>query len=203
MIKERKHMYEVNNRDFIIATLTKKQQANEKLIEKTEAMIYELISVDGSLYSNYLLLKSIKGIGNVNAWMTIAYTENFTSFVNARSYAVYVGVIPFDYSSGTSLRGRKKVSQIANKELKQELNQAAKAAVQWDGEIKAYAERKLKTNHYVCHCLLVCLGCRKIATNDYGLAYSRFSNLPNLIPNLALGMRRLEASKVFLTSFAF
>ena len=131
MIKERKHMYEVNNRDFIIATLTKKQQANEKLIEKTEAMIYELISVDGSLYSNYLLLKSIKGIGNVNAWMTIAYTENFTSFVNARSYAVYVGVIPFDYSSGTSLRGRKKVSQIANKELKQELNQAAKAAVQF------------------------------------------------------------------------
>jgi transposase len=148
MIKERKHMYEVNGRDFIIATLTKKQQANEKLIEKTEAMIYKVIEEDASLYSNYLLLKSIKGIGNVNAWMTIAYTENFTSFASARSYAVYVGVIPFDNSSGTSLRGRKKVSQIAHKELKQELNQAAKAAVQWDHELKAYAQRKLKNKHY-------------------------------------------------------
>jgi transposase len=148
MVKERKHMYQVNSHDFIIATLIKKQQVNEKLIEKTEAMIAKVITEDVSLYANYLLLKSIKGIGNVNAWMTIAYTENFTSFINARSYAVYVGVIPFDYSSGTSLRGRKKVSQIANKELKQELNQAAKAAVQWDREIKTYAERKLKNKHY-------------------------------------------------------
>jgi len=147
-IKERQHMYEVKGKDFIIATLIKKQKINEKLIEKTEAMIADVIAADNSLYTNYMLLKSIKGIGNVNAWMTIAYTENFTSFINARSYAVYVGVIPFDYSSGTSLRGRKKVSHVANKELKQELNQAAKAAIQWDPEIKAYAERKLKNKHY-------------------------------------------------------
>jgi hypothetical protein len=40
------------------------------------------------------------------------------------------------------------VSQIAHKELKQELNQAAKAAVQWDHELKAYAQRKLKNKHY-------------------------------------------------------
>lgn len=107
-IKERKHMYEVKNSDYIIASLIKKQKANESFIEKTEAMIGDVIATDASLYTNYMFLKSIKGIGNVNAWMTIAYTENFTSFINARSYAVYVGVIPFDYSSGTSLRGRKR-----------------------------------------------------------------------------------------------
>ncbi len=80
--------------------------------------------------------------------MTIAFTENFTSFTNPRSYAVYVGVIPFDHSSGTSIRGKKRVSPIANKELKQELNQAAKSAIQWDKEMKDYANKKLLSKHY-------------------------------------------------------
>ena len=80
--------------------------------------------------------------------MTIAYTENFTSFSNPRSYAVYVGVVPFDHSSGTSIHGRKRVSHIANKELKQELNQAARSAMEWDKEMNAYAERKMETKCY-------------------------------------------------------
>ena len=80
--------------------------------------------------------------------MTIAYTENFISFSNPRSYAVYVGVVSFDYSSGTSIRGRKKISHIANKELKQELNQAAKSAMLCDKEMRAYGENKMKTKSY-------------------------------------------------------
>ena len=84
----------------------------------------------------------------VNALMTIAYTENFIGFTNPRSYAVYVGVVPFEYSSGTSIRGRKRVSPIANKELKQELNQAARSAIQWDPELKDYAIRKMTNKCY-------------------------------------------------------
>ena len=124
------------------------ENANLKEIGNTEKLIAELIHNDEALLRNYSLLKSIRGIGNVNAWMTIAFTENFTSFTNPRSYAVYVGVIPFDHSSGTSIKGRKRVSHIANKELKQELNQAAKSAIQWDKEMRAYADKKLLTKHY-------------------------------------------------------
>ena len=80
--------------------------------------------------------------------MTIVYTENFSSFNNPRSYAVYVGVVPFDFSSGTSIKGRKKISHIANKELKQELNQAARSALYWNKEIRSYGERKLKEKCY-------------------------------------------------------
>ncbi|MNT64466.1 Transposase IS116/IS110/IS902 family protein [compost metagenome] len=80
--------------------------------------------------------------------MTLAYTENFNSFTDARKYAVYVGVIPFERSSGTSVKGRPRVSHLAHKELKQELNQAAKTAMVHDPEIIAYAERKLKNKCY-------------------------------------------------------
>jgi transposase len=147
-IQERIHMYELNTKDYFIKTFNKKLKANLKEIEYTEKLILELIHHDEALLRNYLLLKSVKGIGKVNAWMTIAYTENFASFTNPRSYAVYVGVIPFDHSSGTSIKGKKRVCHIANKELKQELNQAAKSAIQWDNELRAYAEKKLINKHY-------------------------------------------------------
>lgn len=147
-IKEREHMQKVNKKDLIIKSLQQKQKINTKIIENIEGEMMRIIKQDELMKMNFTLITSIKGIGKVNALMTIAYTENFTSFSNPRSYAVYVGVVPFDHCSGTSIRGRKKVSHLANKELKQELNQAAKSAIMWDKEMNSYAENKLKTKCY-------------------------------------------------------
>jgi transposase len=147
-IQERNHMYEVPKSDIINKMLQKKLDANDATLLQIEEAIDELILTDQALLINYKLLTSIKGIGKVNAWMTIAYTENFTSFTCARSYAVYVGVIPFDHTSGTSIKGKRRVSKIANKELKQELSQAAKSAIIWNEEMKEYATRKLPNKPY-------------------------------------------------------
>lgn len=146
--KERKHMYEVGNQDMIIRMANEKMEANTQYIKQIESRIMELIKSNEPMYLNYRIITSIKGIGPVNAWMTIAYTENFTSFPDARHYAVYVGVIPFEHTSGTSIKGRRRTSNLAQKELKQELNQAAKTAMQHDPEIRAYAERKMKNKDY-------------------------------------------------------
>ena len=107
-----------------------------------------MIKSNQAMLLNYQIITSIKGIGPINAWMTIAFTENFASFTDPRKYAVYVGVIPFDHTSGTSIKGRKRTSHLAHKGLKTELNQAAKAAITYDPEIRAYAERKLKNKMY-------------------------------------------------------
>jgi transposase len=147
-IKERKHMYGLSNSDLIIKIMSKSIVTNEKDILIIEEAINEIIITNEAFMFNYNLITSIVGIGKVNAWMTIAYTENFTAFKDARCYGVYVGVIPFDHSSGTSIKGKKRISQIANKELKQELNQAAKSAIQWNGEMKEYANKKIETKHY-------------------------------------------------------
>jgi transposase len=147
-IKEREHMQDVNKKDLIIKALQQKQKMNTKIIENIEGEMMRIMGEDQQMKINFTLITSIKGIGKVNALMTIAFTENFTSFSNPRSYAVYVGVIPFDHTSGTSIHGRKRVSHIANKELKQELNQAARSAMVWDKEMNSYAENKLKTKCY-------------------------------------------------------
>ena len=141
-------MQEVNKKDVIIKSLQQKQKINSKIIESIEGEMMKIVAGDELMKMNFTLITSIKGIGKVNALMTIAYTENFTSFSNPRSYAVYVGVVPFEHSSGTSIRGRKRVSQLANKELKQELNQAARSAMTWDKEMNSYAENKMKTKCY-------------------------------------------------------
>ena len=147
-VKERKHMYPVKETDTIIRIARAKIKANKKYISQIEQQITDVINSDEAFLLNYRIITSIKGIGKVNAWMTIAYTENFTSFTDGRRYAVYVGVVPFEHSSGTSIKGRKRVSHLAHKELKQELNQAAKTAIIHDPELRLYAERKLKTKCY-------------------------------------------------------
>jgi transposase len=147
-VKEREHMYNCGKRDIVIRTLEQKIKSNNKYIAAIETEMMKIVATDEKISINYKLITSIKGIGKVNGLMTIAYTENFTCFDSPRHYAVYVGVIPFDHSSGTSIKRRKTISHIANKELKQELNQAARSALQWDMEIRSYGQNKLKTKCY-------------------------------------------------------
>jgi transposase len=147
-LKERIHMYEVTEEDIIRKITEDSIKKNKEYIEKLDLTMMEIIAEDGGMLDNYIIITSIKGIGPVNALMTIVYTENFTSFTNPRTYAVYAGVIPFDHTSGTSVKGRKRVSHIANKELKQELNQAARTAIIWDKELAEYAVRKLQSKPY-------------------------------------------------------
>jgi transposase len=147
-LRERKHMYEVKKDDTITRIASAKIKENRRYTSQVEQQIRTLIKSEEDIWQNYRIITSIKGIGQVNAWMTIAHTENFASFKDARTYGVYVGVIPFGHTSGTSIKGRKRVSHLANKELKSELNQAAKAAINHDPEIRVYAERKLKNKDY-------------------------------------------------------
>jgi len=148
-VKEREHMYGINKTDTVVRIARAEIRTKQKHITQLEQQIAAMIKNDPEMLQNYRIITSIKGIGKINAWMTIAYTENFTSFPDGRTYAVYVGVVPFEHSSGTSIRKRKRVSHLAHKELKSELNQAAKAAITHDKELRAYAERKLKNKDYV------------------------------------------------------
>jgi transposase len=91
---------------------------------------------------NYHLIQTIRGIGPVLAKYIMIYTENFTLFNNPRKFACFAGIAPFEYSSGTSVKGRTRVHPLANKHLKSLLNIAAMGAIQLDGEYKSYYKRR-------------------------------------------------------------
>ena len=111
-------------------------------VKAIENEIKELIMSSPALIKSYELLNSITGIALVNATMMILCTNNFEGITNARSFACYCGVAPFEYSSGTSIRGRTKVSNLANKRMKADLTNAARSAIVHDPEMRIYYKRK-------------------------------------------------------------
>lgn len=115
-----------------------------KEIDKLEEKIDSLIASEASLKKNYELLTSIKGVGRVVAISALISTGNFTRFSNARKYACFCGVAPFENSSGTSVRGRTKVSHMADKSLKTVFDLAAKVAIQHDPELKNYYQKRIE-----------------------------------------------------------
>jgi transposase len=113
-------------------------------IKETEKAIKELVTSDESLQTNYELACSVTGIGFATAVHLLIATENFTRFSDVRKLICYCGVAPFEHSSGTSIRGKVRVSHLANKKLKSLLTMAAISAIQHDPELKAKYEQKLK-----------------------------------------------------------
>jgi transposase len=113
-------------------------------IKQTEVLIKELIASEQSLQTNYELACSVTGIGFATVVHLLIATENFTRFDNVRKLICYCGVAPFEHSSGSSIRGKVRVSHLANKKLKSLLTMAAISAIQHDPELKAKYEQKLK-----------------------------------------------------------
>ena len=114
-------------------------------ITNIEKELDKIIVQDRQLQSLYRLLTSIKGIGKVTARFLIVHTNGFTAFTTWRKFASYCGIAPFPNRSGTSVRGRTKVSHLANKEGKVLLNLCAATAIQHNPEMRAYYGRRLET----------------------------------------------------------
>ncbi len=65
-------------------------------------------------------------------------------FKDARKFASFCGIAPFPNSSGTSIRGRTKVSHLANKKIKSLLDLCAKSAIQSNPEMKSYYHKRIE-----------------------------------------------------------
>jgi transposase len=128
----------------MIASMKLIMEVLKQQIKEAEKGIKELIGSDDALETNYQLACSVTGIGFTTAVHLLIATENFTRFSDVRKLICYCGVAPFEHSSGTSIRGKVRVSHLANKKLKSLLTMAAISAIQHDPELKAKYEQKIK-----------------------------------------------------------
>ena len=114
-------------------------------MKKVSICIRALIKQDESLSTLQGLICSVPGVGEVVSWKLLTVTNEFKDFDNSRKFACYSGVVPFDYQSGTSVRGRSRVSNMANKDMKSLLHMSAVSIVAMKrGELYDYYERKVK-----------------------------------------------------------
>ena len=142
-IKEMIDTGQVSKSDLIYKSQKTVMATLNSQIQKIEKAIEELIEADPELKNNFDLIRTIKGVGKIVAARMLAVTSNFKKFRNARKFNCYAGLAPFKHESGTSIRGRSRVSHLANKEIKTVLNMAAFCAIRCNQEIKLYYEKRV------------------------------------------------------------
>ena len=114
----------------------------KKTIYKIEKRIKEIIKSNQELNKQYTLIKSVPGIGEQTSLYFIIATKGFSAFKNWRQFACYSGVAPFEYSSGTSIKGRTKVNHMADKKMKSLLQMCAMTTLKYDPQLKEYYIKK-------------------------------------------------------------
>jgi transposase len=153
-------------------------KALEQELEQIEQKLGQVIEQDPQLKETYLYIKSVRCIGLVAALQLLIYTNGFKRFDTAKQLASYCGVAPFEYSSGTSVKGRTKVSPMANKTLKAVLHMCAVSAVRNNKEMSAFYQKKVgegknkmsalnAVRNKLLHRVFACVRDKRMYTEDY------------------------------------
>jgi len=114
----------------------------EQSIEDIQVQIKKIITETPTLKTNYDLVITVPGIGYFTAVYLICCTNNFAGKISGKQLACYAGVVPFEHTSGISIKGRNRVHPMANKDLKKMLHMCALSAIQYSQEFKTYYNRK-------------------------------------------------------------
>lgn len=141
---EYQHNCSLKQSDLLIQSQSQLIQSFDRQIQKLDNEIALIVEGDKNLKHNYELLQSVIGVGKVVALATVIKTRNFTRFNVARKFACFSGTAPFEYTSGTSIRGKTRISHLADKEMKTLLDLAAKSAIQYDKELREYYLRRIQ-----------------------------------------------------------
>ncbi|MEG4044194.1 transposase [Microcoleus sp. Pol17_C1] len=89
------------------------------------------------------LLTSIPGIGDLTASILLAEIGEVSDYDNARQLAAYAGLTPSERSSGTSVKGKTRLSCTGNVRLRKALYMPAVVAMRYNPLLKAMSERLL------------------------------------------------------------
>jgi transposase len=118
--------------------------ALEKDIDLITQQIEKVIKSDETLDELNSYATSVSYIGPIIGANVLVATNEFKKINDPRKFACHSGIAPFPNTSGTTIRGKTRVSHIANKELKTLLHLAALGSITRPGEMKEYYDRKVK-----------------------------------------------------------
>ncbi|MFC5410769.1 IS110 family transposase [Larkinella bovis] len=112
-------------------------------LEKTDQQITQLIQTDERLKELFAWITSVPGIGSATATEVLVATDEFKTITDPKKLACHAGVAPFEYRSGSSVRGKTSVSQHARKRVKSLFHLGAMSAIRIKGELQDYYRRKV------------------------------------------------------------
>lgn len=101
---------------FVYKSLERDLKHLNKEVSGIDKRLLELVKQEQQ--QQLTLLKSIPGMGVKTALFLIVVTDGFSKFENAKQLCSYVGITPTIRESGSSVRGRSRISKVGNKKLR-------------------------------------------------------------------------------------
>jgi transposase len=138
---------------------------DEQLTEVEQAMA-EQVQADPKLKRQHALLDSIPGIGPTTAAALLGEID-FGAYPSARQVAAQAGLTPRQRQSGTSVRGKPRLSKQGSSQLRRILYFPAIVAMRHNPTIRAFAERLLERGKPKM--AVVCAAMRKLLHLCYGV----------------------------------
>ena len=101
---------------FVYRSLMRNKKQLDKEVTAIESKILSLVKEEQQ--GQLTLLTSIPGIGQKTASFLIVVTDGFSKFENTAQLCSYVGITPTIRESGSSVKGRARISKVGNRKLR-------------------------------------------------------------------------------------
>lgn len=93
----------------------------EKQIKEVDQSIDQVLKSQASLNEDYQNLQTIPGVGKITAIAILAEIPDLSLLENARQLAAYAGLTPCHRTSGTSVKGKSRLSKMGSSALRKAL----------------------------------------------------------------------------------
>lgn len=113
----------------------------QRHVQTIEQEIKTLIASDEALTQQFRYVCSIKGVGLMSAAVVVGETDGFAMVRNVRQLVSYAGYDVVEKQSGSSVRGKPRISKKGNSHIRGALHFPALTAVRWDKAMKLFFER--------------------------------------------------------------
>jgi len=145
-------------------------------LKRLEETIKEHIDSDPDLRSKKTLLETIPGVGErVSSNLTALFAAK--TFNSAEQLAAYLGLVPVQWESGISVRGRPRLSKAGPSHLRKLLYMPAVVARQWNPHIKSFSDRLIAKGKSKMAVIGACM--RKLAHLCFGVIHTGRPYDPN------------------------
>ncbi len=124
-----------------IARTKKRIDMLDKQEDEIEAELREMIKVDPEVRALVILLCSLPGIGLLTAATVLGETNGFDLIRNKRQLTSYAGLDVKEKQSGTSVKGKPRISKKGNKQLRKAMHLPALTAIRHDERFKGIFAR--------------------------------------------------------------
>ena len=116
---------------------------HERALERLARQAQQLIAADPLLQERFEQLDSVPGIGATSAIALLAELALLPPDLDVRQWVASAGLDPREYSSGTSVHKKTRISKTGNRHLRRALYMPALVAVRYDPHLGAFYQHLL------------------------------------------------------------